>query len=121
MQLRSFHQTLLLAAASLLAMTAGVVSGAEPAKQLLLADRHKAMSVPCEGCHAQSAPTGPAPANACEGCHGAMAKVAEQTQRLERNPHDSHESEIACGACHHAHRASEDYCAKCHRFGFKVP
>jgi len=110
------------AAALLIAMTAlGSALAAQPAQQSLLGDRHKALGVACEGCHAQSAPTGPAPANACVGCHGDIDKVAQQTQALQPNPHESHEGDIPCGECHHAHRASEDYCAKCHQFGFKVP
>jgi hypothetical protein len=98
------------------------VFGAQPGQsQPMLADRHKDAGVDCQACHGQSPPTGAAPVVACAGCHGDIAKVAERTQSLHPNPHESHEGEMPCDECHHAHKLSVDYCAKCHQFGFQVP
>ena len=122
MHTRSRHSKPLFVAALLVAWIAlGSAFAAQPGEKPLLGDRHKTMGVACEGCHQQSAPTGAAPANACMSCHGDMDKMGKQTEALHPNPHESHEGDIPCGECHHAHKASVDYCAKCHQFGFKVP
>jgi uncharacterized paraquat-inducible protein A len=50
-----------------------------------------------------------------------LTRLAEKTGKLEHNPHASHEGDLSCESCHHAHKPSEDHCAKCHTFGMKVP
>ena len=63
----------------------------------------------------------------CLGCHEheSYAQLAEMTKALEEeigaNPHDSHYGELECRLCHKVHRASQDYCANCHTWGWKVP
>lgn len=48
-------------------------------------------------------------------CHNmTREQLAEATKDLERNPHDSPHSQELCGTCHKAHRASVNYCSKCH-------
>ncbi|NPU84361.1 MAG: cytochrome c3 family protein [Syntrophaceae bacterium] len=89
------------------------------AEQEFLADRHKAKEIPCEGCHKETPPKA-VEMKTCLGCHGEYKALAAKTQHVEPNPHASHEGELACGACHHGHKPGEDYCAKCHSFGFKV-
>lgn len=63
----------------------------------------------------------------CLACHEheTYAQLAEMTAHLEEevgaNPHDSHYGELQCRLCHKVHRASEDYCANCHTWGWQVP
>jgi len=89
------------------------------ADQAFLADKHQARGIACEGCHKESPPKAPNMA-VCLGCHGDYKALAEKTKQVEPNPHASHEGELECSACHHGHKPGEDYCAKCHTFGFKV-
>jgi fumarate reductase flavoprotein subunit len=93
--------------------------GSLAADQEFLADRHKAKGVPCEGCHKDTPPKA-VEMKTCLGCHGDYKALAAKTQHVEPNPHASHEGELACGACHHGHKPGEDYCARCHSFGYKV-
>lgn len=94
-------------------------SAAEPS---FLADRHKNGSIDCEACHQEKPPSKLVPMQVCLGCHGGdYAKLAEQTKKVTPNPHDSHLGDEACEFCHHAHRASEYYCANCHVLDSKVP
>lgn len=89
------------------------------ADQEFLADKHKAREITCEGCH-KEAPPKAFGMKTCLGCHGDYKTIAEKTQHVEPNPHASHEGELECSACHHGHKPGEDYCAKCHTFGFKI-
>jgi hypothetical protein len=61
----------------------------------------------------------------CLGCHGnfdELAQLTVNTQCAEKNPHKSHLGEIECTVCHHAHRASQAYCLKCHsNFEMDIP
>ena len=87
-----------------------------------LADKHKDAGVNCESCHEENPPSKLVPTSVCLGCHGGdYAKLAERTKKMAQNPHASHLGNANCEYCHHAHRPSENYCAKCHRFGFKLP
>lgn len=59
----------------------------------------------------------------CLTCHDTKA-VAEKTADLKpTNPHNSRHygTEADCNLCHHQHKASENHCASCHKFDFKVP
>jgi fumarate reductase flavoprotein subunit len=92
---------------------------AEPS---FLADKHKNAGLNCESCHKENPPSQLVPMSVCLGCHGGdYAKLAEQTKKMAQNPHASHLGNANCEYCHHAHRPSENYCAKCHSFGFKLP
>lgn len=87
-----------------------------------LADKHKDAGLNCESCHKENPPSQLVPMSVCLGCHGGdYAKLAEQTKKMAQNPHASHLGNANCEYCHHAHRPSENYCAKCHSFGFKLP
>ena len=92
----------------------------EAGKDGFLAGKHKAMGVDCEGCH-KGAPGKPPPMTACLNCHGTYEQLAAKGEKLEHNPHASHLGELECGNCHQGHKASVDYCARCHTFAFKVP
>jgi Cytochrome c3 len=86
-----------------------------------LADKHKNKGADCSGCHKESPPKQDVPMAICLGCHGDYGKVALKTDKLDPNPHDSHLGEIDCGKCHHAHKASVNFCNPCHELDMKVP
>jgi hypothetical protein len=108
-----------LACAVIVALASPWAWGAE---RPLLIEQHKAAGLACDACHSENPPKAAATMAACQQCHGEYAKLAQKTQEVKpKNPHESHEGEMECGECHHVHKASVDYCAKCHDFGFKVP
>jgi fumarate reductase flavoprotein subunit len=86
-----------------------------------LADKHKKAGFKCEGCHRENLHKAGDSMTICFPCHRDYSRLAERTKNMIPNPHSSHLGEIACGNCHHAHKRSDDYCAQCHYFGFKVP
>ncbi len=100
-------------------LCAASLTGAE--SQTFLADRHQSRGIACDQCHKETPPKEKAPTEACIGCHGGYDKLPELTKKLTPNPHDFHDGDLPCESCHHAHKASEDYCVNCHNFGFKVP
>ena len=83
--------------------------------------RHTNAGLACSVCHAENPPAKPVQSPTCEGCHGDYTKLAEMTIDDVPNPHASHWGNLDCAMCHHMHRPSENYCAKCHPFDFKVP
>jgi hypothetical protein len=91
------------------------------AKSGFLADRHKGAGIECSGCHKETPPKEEPAMEACLKCHGPYEKLAAKGEKLEHNPHASHLGELECFNCHHGHKPSVDYCARCHTFGFKVP
>jgi fumarate reductase flavoprotein subunit len=87
-----------------------------------LADKHKDAGLNCESCHQENPPSKLVPTSVCLGCHGGdYAKLIERTKKMAQNPHASHLGNANCEYCHHAHKPSENYCAKCHYFGSKDP
>ena len=86
-----------------------------------LGDRHGKAGMNCDSCHKADQSKTKVPMEVCLGCHGSYEKIAQQTEKSHRNPHESHNGEVACDHCHHGHKPSQDYCAQCHNFGFKVP
>ncbi len=88
----------------------------------LLEEIHKNAGVTCDQCHRENPPSSPVPTPICFQCHGSYEKLAEQTENTKpHNPHASHEGNLDCETCHHVHKPSVNYCAKCHTFGFKDP
>jgi fumarate reductase flavoprotein subunit len=87
-----------------------------------LGDKHKNAGVDCKSCHKEAPPSYLVPMQICLECHGGdYEKLAEQTTKVAPNPHDSHLGKAPCEFCHHAHKPSEYYCAKCHILDSKVP
>ena len=87
-----------------------------------LGDKHKNAGVGCESCHKENPPSKLVPMQICLECHGGdYGKLAEQATKVTPNPHDSHLGKAQCEFCHHAHKSSEYYCAKCHILDSKVP
>lgn len=114
--------SVLACAAVLIILGVVAVTPVRAADRPLLVEKHKNAGLACDACHAENPPKTAAPVAACTGCHGTYEKLAELTDKVSpHNPHQSHEGEIECGECHHVHKASVDYCAKCHQFGFTVP
>lgn len=92
----------------------------EGGKDGFLAAKHKSMGIECASCH-KGTPPKPPEMTVCLGCHGPYDKLAARGEKLEPNPHMSHLGELECDNCHHGHKPSTDYCARCHTFGLKVP
>jgi len=88
---------------------------------ILLGDKHKKTGVVCEECHEGEISKGNVTKVNCFKCHIGYLKLAERTNKITPNPHKSHIGNLECIACHHIHKASEDYCGECHNIGFKVP
>jgi len=84
---------------------------------------HLLSGLTCKSCHSDPAKAEPVEASTCMGYHD-PEKVAAATANVKpTNPHDSpHYGKTAdCDLCHHQHEKSENYCAQCHQFNFKVP
>ena len=90
----------------------------------LLEERHKRADVDCKDCHKESPPEKRVPTVVCYECHENQNKLSERTQKIKPNPHRSHVDvlmgDLKCELCHHVHKSSEDYCAKCHDFGYNI-
>ncbi len=85
---------------------------------------HQLSGVSCVDCHGKEGKPAPVEAAQCLSCHGSGDKVAALTAKVKpQNPHRSvhYGTELDCNLCHHQHAKSENYCAECHRFDFKVP
>ncbi len=119
---RAFATLLVLVSATLLLTHAGAQSPPAPgAGHGFLIDKHAAASLNCNACHMESPPAKQPDNAACAKCHGSAADLATKTAADQPNPHESHLGDIPCASCHHIHRASETYCAKCHNFDMKTP
>ena len=84
------------------------------------ADRHVAKGIQCKSCHGEDMKSPEYPdENTCLQCHNKDA-VAEKTKDVQpTNPHKApHNGD--CTLCHMQHEPAVDYCAQCHKFGFKV-
>ena len=114
----------LTALAALMLTTFIAIGSAQAADQKFGADRHVAMGMTCESCH------GPDKANpqevtikTCTQCHNTKDLVEKTKNVKPQNPHMSphYQDQLECTNCHFMHSESEDFCAQCHQFGFKVP
>jgi fumarate reductase flavoprotein subunit len=86
-----------------------------------LIDKHAAAGVNCAGCHRDAPPPNAPEMTACLGCHGSYTQIAAKTAASNPNPHASHLGELPCAACHHVHKASENFCSDCHAFKMNPP
>ncbi len=91
---------------------------------------HQLAGVTCVDCHGSSGKAGSTTKpvavdmDKCLSCHGSGEKVAALTAKVKpQNPHRSthYNTDLDCNVCHQQHAKSEDFCAECHTFGFKVP
>ena len=109
---------LLLAAAAALAMTPALA--AEPG----IAAPHAALGLGCESCHGPDKANPATPTlETCTTCHELKGLVAKTASVKPTNPHMSphYQDQLDCTLCHMGHAQSENYCAQCHQFDFKVP
>lgn len=115
-------KSLLALAAAVLAVVAALPPAAEAAE--LGADRHAEAGVKCEACHGADKANLKTPDFAtCTGCHKVDALVEKTKGVKPTNPHVSphYGTELDCTNCHVMHDASQDFCAQCHNFQFRVP
>ena len=86
---------------------------------------HQQKGVYCMGCHKNYVDEYEASDTQaqCVKCHGDYEEMIKKTGKTtyENNPHKSHFVDLKCSACHHSHGEFEDYCGKCHSFGYKAP
>lgn len=85
---------------------------------------HQLAGVTCADCHGGTSKPVAVEMDKCLTCHGSGEKVAALTAKVKpQNPHVSahYNSDLDCNVCHRQHTKSEDFCAECHSFGFKVP
>jgi len=98
--------------------------------KLPLSHTHMLAGKGCSDCHGKGKPA-PIAIDKCTSCHDPQ-KIAARSATLvggatggkaHHNPHQSphYGVELECTNCHIAHGKSEDFCASCHSFGFKVP
>jgi hypothetical protein len=111
-----------------MAMTAcaGCHAKSSPASlvtRLPLSHLHQLRGMTCATCHADVKDPEAPKAAVCLGCHSGEAIFAATAQVKPSNPHGSphYGKEADCNLCHHSHEKSENYCASCHKFDFKVP
>jgi hypothetical protein len=87
---------------------------------------HQALNMKCADCHATAKPTASAPTAVCLKCHGNADGIYAGKGRKNYvgdggavksvNVHQSHLVELPCTECHKMHKASVNYCDKCHLF-----
>lgn len=85
---------------------------------------HQLAGINCEKCHGKTKKPEALTMEQCVACHGSTAKLAEKTKDIKpSNPHTSphYGTELDCNLCHHQHAKSENYCAQCHKFDYKIP
>jgi hypothetical protein len=85
---------------------------------------HMLSGVNCVACHGKTKQPEEVAMEKCVACHGSTAKLAEKTKDVKpTNPHTSphYGTELDCNLCHKQHAKSENYCAQCHKFDYKVP
>jgi hypothetical protein len=85
---------------------------------------HQLAGVTCVGCHGKAKKQEALKMDKCVACHGSTDKLAEKTAQVKpENPHTSphYGTALDSNLCHHQHAKSENFCAQCHQFNFKVP
>ena len=85
---------------------------------ILLGDRHKEYGIECNECHQEDPPEKEVPTAICLSCHEDYRGIFRSA---DFDPHNSHSNIDDCGACHHAHKPSENLCAVCHDYDVKTP
>ena len=91
--------------------------------QLPLFHAHLLSGLTCKSCHNDPAKAEAPDVSTCTKCHD-PEKVSAATANVKpRNPHNSphYGTGADCNLCHHQHEKSENFCATCHQFKFKVP
>lgn len=94
---------------------------ADSALQLPLSHAHMLAGIGCTSCHGKGKPAALTTAD-CVQCHD-VDELVKKTGGHRHNPHKSphYGTDLDCDNCHVAHGKSQDYCAQCHDFKFRVP
>jgi len=85
---------------------------------------HQLAGITCASCHGKAKKPEAVAMGKCVACHGSTDKLAEKTAKVKpENPHTSphYGTSLDCNLCHKQHAKSENFCAQCHKFEFKVP
>ena len=86
---------------------------------------HGLSGVGCTSCHiGDEAQMTEPPMEVCLACHGSLEDLAAATADVKpTNPHSSPHGApyTECSLCHMQHEPSQDFCATCHDFEFKLP
>ena len=93
--------------------------------KMSISHTHLLNDITCSDCHGDKRPASQVNDAKCIECHDLdelIKKTAKDPKAPMHNPHNSHYGPgLACDMCHKTHGKSEDYCAMCHGFGWKVP
>ena len=92
------------------------------AGKIPLAHTHQLSGMSCAKCHGEGKKNA-VETEVCESCHDPL-KLSKKTADVKpENPHTSphYGTSLNCTYCHRQHEPSENFCAQCHRFDFKVP
>jgi len=84
---------------------------------------HQLNGVACSACHGKQRRASEVDQDKCASCHDRATLVRQTSAVTPKNPHTSphYGAELDCNLCHHQHAKSENYCAQCHKFEFRVP
>jgi len=86
---------------------------------------HALSGLGCASCHdTATTPMKEPETEVCQSCHGLLDELAAITADAQpTNPHASpHGAPYAeCSLCHMQHEPSQNFCASCHDFEFKLP
>ncbi len=85
---------------------------------------HQLSGINCASCHGKTKKQEALKMDKCVSCHGSTEKLAEKTEKVKpSNPHTSphYGTTLDCNLCHRQHAKSENFCAQCHSFKFRVP
>jgi len=87
--------------------------------KLTISHLHGLAHIDCSECHGKERPIVAPEGQKCLDCHADYRTVP--TDKELSNPHQSHMGDLDCLLCHHAHMKSENFCAQCHWWKYRVP
>ncbi|WP_376711935.1 cytochrome c3 family protein [Shewanella profunda] len=81
---------------------------------------HKEAGLKCNSCHINK-PFDSVEMEQCLTCHKLPEKKTDYHGAPDKHDSPHYGITLECENCHREHSESEDYCANCHDFNFKVP
>jgi len=81
---------------------------------------HKNNDLSCSDCHTTT-PEEAVPMEQCLSCHSLPSPKTDFHGAPDKHDSPHYGVELECENCHHEHENSENFCAGCHDFDFKVP
>lgn len=84
--------------------------------------KHTDSGVKCEACHGKDMKIKTPDIGSCKTCHNLDELVQKTEKTKPANPHTSphYGNELECTNCHSVHGESQNACAQCHNFDWKV-